>query len=55
MGSDTNGTIDRLFDTFLQRFQQAIETSNKRESRFTYESVALLLYYFQKIEIKRAE
>ena len=26
MGSDTNDTINRLFDTLLQRFQQAIET-----------------------------
>ena len=32
MGSDTNDVIDRLFDTTLERFQQAIVTSNKRES-----------------------
>ena len=31
MGSDTNDTIDRLFDTLLQRFQQAIETSNDKK------------------------
>ena len=55
IGSDTNDTINRLVDTLLQRFQQAIETSNARGSRFTHESVALLYYYFQKIEIKRAE
>ena len=36
MGSDTNDTIDRLFDTLLQRFQQAIETSNDRGSEFTH-------------------
>ena len=55
IGSDTNDTINRLVDTLLQRFQQAIETSNARGNRFTHESVALLYYYFQKIEIKRAE
>ena len=56
MGTDTDGAIDRLFDTLLQRFQQAIETSIKKEGRgFTPKSVALLYCYFQKIEIKRAE
>ena len=47
--------IDELFDTILQRFQQAIEISNEKGSEFNYESVALLYYYFQKIEIRRAE
>ena len=55
MGSNTDDAIDRLFDTLLQRFQQAIETSNERGSGFTHESVALLYYYFQRIDIRRAE
>ena len=55
MGTDTDGAIDRLFDTTLQRFQQAIETSNDRGSRFNHESVILLHYYFQKKDIRRAE
>ena len=55
MGSDTKDVIDRLFDTTLKRFQQAIETSNERGSEFTNESVALMYYYFQKIDIRRAE
>ena len=55
MGSDTNDVIDRLFDTTLERFQQAIVTSNKRGSEFSHESVALMYYYFQKIDIKTAE
>ena len=55
MGSNTDDAIDRLFDTLLQRFQQAIETSNERGSGFTHESVALLYYYFQKIGIRRGE
>ena len=32
MGSDTNDVIDRLFDTTLERFHQAIVPSNKRGS-----------------------
>ena len=55
MGTDTDGAIDRLFDTTLQRFQQAIETSIKGGSEFTHESVALFYYYFQKIDIRRTE
>ena len=49
MGSDTKNAIDTFFNTILERIQQAIETSNERESRFTHESVALLYYSFQKI------
>ena len=48
-------SLIRLFDTTLQRFQQARETSNERGSEFTLESVVLLYYYFQKIDIRRAE
>ena len=53
MGSDTENAIDTLFNTILDRIQQAIETSNKRGSGFTHESVALLYYYFQNIDIRR--
>ena len=55
MGANTDDAIGRLFDTLLQRFQQAIEASNDNGSGFTHESVALLYYYFQKIDIRRAE
>ena len=55
MGTDTDGAINKRFDTLLQRFQQAIETSNERGSGFTHESVALLHHYFQRIDIRRAE
>ena len=55
MGSDTENATDTLFNTILNRIQQAIETSNERGSGFTHESVALLYYYFQKTEIKRGE
>ena len=56
MGSDTEDITDTLFNTILQRFQQAQETSNDKGSEFILESVELLLhYYFQKINIRRAE
>ena len=55
MGSDTENVIDTLFNTILNRIQQAIETSNERGSGFTHESVALLYYYFQKIGLRRGE
>ena len=54
MGSDTEDVIDTLFNTVLQRFQQAQEASNNNGSEFIPES-AELLYYFQKINIRRAE
>ena len=55
MGEEIITQNIRVLDTFLQRFQQAIETSNERGSEFTHESVVLLYYYFQKIDIRRAE
>ena len=55
MGSDTENGIDTLFNTILERIQKAIETSNEKGSGFTHESLALLYYYFQKIDIKRGE
>ena len=55
MGSDTEDVIDTLFNAILQRFQQAQETPNDKESEFIPESVELLYYYFQKINIRRAE
>ena len=55
MGSDTNETIDKLFNTLLQRFQKTIVTSQINGSELTHESVALLYYYVQKINIRRVE
>ena len=55
MGSNTDDAIDRLFETTLQKFQQAVETSHKRGRRFIHESVALLYYYFMKLDMKRTE
>ena len=55
MGSNTDDVIDRLFNTLLQRFQHAQETSNDKGSEFIPESVELLYYNFQKIDIRRGE
>ena len=55
MGSDKNGVINKLLNTLIQRFQHAKEPSNKRGSEFIPNSVELLYYYFQKIDIRRAE
>ena len=52
MSSNTDDITDKLFDTFLQRFQEAIETSNERGNEFIHESVDLLYYFFHKIDIK---
>ena len=54
MGSDTKDVIDKLFSIILQTFQQAQETSSDNGSEFIPESVELL-YYFQRINISRAE
>ena len=54
MGSNTDEVIDRLFNTMLQRFQEAKETSFERGSEFIFENVDSLYYYFQKIDINRS-
>ena len=51
MGSDTDDVIDNLFDTVIQIFHEAIETS-ERGSELIHESLALLYYYFQKIDMR---
>ena len=55
MGSGIKHIIDTLFNTFLQIFQRAQETSNERGSEFIPDSVELLYYDFHEIEIRRAE
>ena len=55
MGSDTENIIDTLFNTILNRIQEAMETSNERGSGFTHDSVGLLYYHFQRIDIRRGE
>ena len=47
--------IDTLFNTLLQSFQRAQETSNERGSEFIPDRVELLDYDFHAIDIRRAE
>ena len=39
MGSDTDDIIDKLFKTFLEKFQEARETPSNSGSEFTHEKV----------------
>ena len=55
MGKDTKDVLDKLFNTLLERFQNAQETSNKRGSEFIPDSAELLYNHFQRIDIRRAE
>ena len=55
MGSNTEDVINKLFNTLLQRFQQSQETSNERGRKFIPDSVELLYYHSQRIDIRRAE
>ena len=48
MGTDTDDVIDRLFDTILQRFQQAIEKSNERGSELTMKVLFYCIIIFRK-------
>ena len=55
MSSNTENVTDTLFNTISNRIQQAMETSNERGSGFTHDSVGLLYYHFQRIDIRRDE
>ena len=55
MGSNRENVIDKLFNTLLQRFQKAQETSNDDGSEFIPDSVELLYYHLQRIDIRRTE
>ena len=55
MGSNTENIIVTLFNTILNKIQQAMETSNERGSGFTHDSVGLLYYHFQRIDIRRGK
>ena len=53
MDSDKENIIDTLFNAILNKIQEAMETSNEIRSGFTHESVGLLYYHFQRIDIRR--
>ena len=52
MGSETNKIIIELFKSFLQRYQEGLGEST-RESGFILDSVDLLQYKLNKINLKR--
>ena len=52
---DTEDVFDTLFNTLLQRFQHQQEIWNDKGSEFIPESIELLYYNFQKIDIRKAE
>ena len=54
MGSDTDEVIDKLFDTMLQKFQEARETSFERGSTFIFENADLSYYYFHRIDMRKS-
>ena len=49
---DTIGVINELFDTFLKRYQDGLETKMTGSSYF-FEKVDLLEYHFHKVTLKR--
>ena len=51
----TENIIDTLFNTILNKIQQAMKTSNEKGSGFTHNSVGLLCYNFQIIDIRKGE
>ena len=55
VGSKTKDVIGKLFNTLLQRFQKSQETSDEKGSEFIFDSVELLHYHFNGIDIIRAE
>ena len=52
-GRDTDEVIDKLFDALLQIFQEAKETLFEKGSKFIFENVDLLHYYFHRIDMRR--
>ena len=51
MDSKTDGIINELFKSLLQKYQEGLEES-MRESKFIFDSVDLLCYH-QKTSLKR--
>ena len=55
IGSETDDIIDESFESLLQRFQKARETSNNKGSELIHENFGLLHYIFPKISLKRGK
>ena len=50
--ADTNGVINELFDTFLKRYQEGLETKMIGSNIFFFK-VDSLHYHFHKVTLKR--
>ena len=51
-GVKTDNAIDELFNTFLRRYQEGLETKMK-ENSFAFERIDLLEYHLHKISLNR--
>ena len=51
-GAKTDNAIDELFNTFLRRYQEGLETKMK-ENSFAFERIDLLEYHLHKISLNR--
>ena len=51
-GTETNEAINELFNSFLRRYQEGLETKMKG-SGYIFERVDLLEYYLHKISLNR--
>ena len=53
-GSETDDIINKLFKSFLQKYQEGLEESAKK-SDFVFDNVDLLEYKLNKISLKRGK
>ena len=51
-GTETNDAINEIFDSFLKRYQEGLETK-MRGSSFTFDRGNLLEYHLHKISLNR--
>ena len=51
-GAETNDAINEIFDSFLKRYPEGLETK-MRGSSFTFDRVDLLEYHLHKISLNR--
>ena len=55
MGIETDDIINELFESFLKKYQEGLETKMREGSNFVFESVDLLYYSLHKISLNRSE
>ena len=51
-GIDTNNVVNRLIESFTQRYQEGLE-SRMRGSNYVFNHIRLLEYHFHKISLSR--